>query len=283
MAIQLLLRHRFTVLLALATVFALAVLFLPGLLNPLPFCSLQQAGAQDNPCVAQEATIQALKGVLLQATLDHKINEATLTVLQNAVSSKGIATAGPAVGIPFKEMFADNKAGWDTTTHPEGKATIKDGKLIGEMHYNQYLIWYIPNLTVGDNFYAQMKVTDNCKCPGNGGIFYGFAIGDGTKQKSVSFLVHDNGGDSQQVQFYDQAKSAYLVNSAHKNLFPADQPVTLALEGKGNVFTLFVNGQEADAFRVNPYGRQLGLYLYNGNGAKDGSVSFTELSVTDKK
>src|SRR4051812_44583809 len=145
------LSKRLAALFGFAALFTLLVIFLPGMLTPLPFCSLRKAGAQDNPCLAQEATIQALRGILVQATLEHTNYEGTLAALNSVVHGTAIPTAGPAVGLPFKESFADNKVGWDTTTHGQGKGTIKDGKLNVAIHYTQYLVWYIPNLTVGDN------------------------------------------------------------------------------------------------------------------------------------
>ena len=139
---------RLIALFGFAAVFTVLVILLPGIIAPLPFCSLRKAGAQDNPCVAQEATIQALKGVLLQSTLDHTNYEGTLTALNNSVHNTVVPTTGPAIGLPFKENFADNHVGWDTTTHPEGKGTIKDGQFTVAIHYTNYLVWYIPNLTV---------------------------------------------------------------------------------------------------------------------------------------
>jgi hypothetical protein len=64
--------------------------------------------------LAQQATISALQGLLIQSTLDHTNNEATLTALKSQLHANPAPTIKPAVGLPFDEKFADNHTGWDT-------------------------------------------------------------------------------------------------------------------------------------------------------------------------
>ena len=52
-----------------------------------PKCSFDGANAQDNPCLAQEATISAMNVSLLQATLDTIYHQATTTALQSTINT----------------------------------------------------------------------------------------------------------------------------------------------------------------------------------------------------
>jgi hypothetical protein len=61
-------------------------------------CSLDKVNAQDNPCLAQEATISVLNGGLLQATIDTINYQATTTALHNTINTLSTNSA-PVVHI----------------------------------------------------------------------------------------------------------------------------------------------------------------------------------------
>jgi hypothetical protein len=273
-------RSRIVVLCVIVSLLTLALLVVPFTSTSSPLCSLRMANAQDNPCLAQQATISALQGLLIQSTLDHSNDQATLAALMSQLHANPAPTVKPAVGLPFDDKFADNHNGWDTTTHPTGKATISDNKLTIMAHATQGLSLVIPGLTISDHFYAEATVTDN------GGsltsALIGFVVGNVDKNDVVSFTVDVESKDTQIVTFYDNhpGTAGKLVQSTHPGLADPTKPVVVGLEANGNVFTFFVNGHEADAVRINPVGQQLGITYTNSDGG-DLAVNFTEVLVRE--
>lgn len=73
--------------LGLLVVVLVILLGAPLLLNvSRPTCSLDGVNAQDNPCLAQDATISAMNVALLQATLNSRDYQLTSTALQNTIN-----------------------------------------------------------------------------------------------------------------------------------------------------------------------------------------------------
>ncbi len=275
--------RRNRIILLLATVAAaVVVMVVPFAANSLPFCSLRKANAQDNPCLAQQATITALQGLLIQSTLDRTNDQATLTALMSQLHADPAPTVKPAIGLPFDDKFADNHTGWDTTTHPTGKATISDNKMTIVTHATQGLSLVIPGLTVGDHFYAEATVTDNSG--DNHSARYGFVVGNVDQNDVVSFTVNVESKTVQQVTFFDThpGSAGKLVDSTHSGMADPSGPVVIGLEANGNVFTFYLNGKEADAFRLNPAGQQIGITFTNQDGG-DQSASFSEVLVRQSR
>jgi hypothetical protein len=105
-----------------------------------------------------------------------------------------------------------------------------------------------------------------------------------SKNDVVSLTVNVESKDAQRVVFNDNHSGSpvTLVDSTHKGLADPSKPVVVGIEANGNVFTLFLNGQEADAFRINPAGQQIGITYTNADGG-DQSVSFTEVLVRQSR
>ncbi|MCC7447868.1 MAG: hypothetical protein IT324_10655 [Anaerolineae bacterium] len=115
-------RTKWTVIAACVTILLGAPVVLSGIAHSgVLTCQLPKASAQDNPCLAQEATISALKSALLQATLDHLSAQATITALQTTSGSEvggGTATVVPLSGL--------------TATRPASVAQLDAAKSVWE-------------------------------------------------------------------------------------------------------------------------------------------------------
>lgn len=99
-----------------AVIFALPLLT-NGANNPL-FCT-DAANAQENPCLASDATVSAQQVLLMQATIDHlnyqislRDSQATITALESqveaVVASGESSAATPAPYVPVADLLTDH-------------------------------------------------------------------------------------------------------------------------------------------------------------------------------
>lgn len=264
-------RHKRIILLSFSVVaFVVVLLALPVLLGSgmlEPICTLPKAHAQDNPCLAQEATISAMQVSLVQSTLDALSYQATITALESALEAAGTtgvaaAPPTPVPGLPFVESFDDNSRGWDLTSHDYGVARISQGQLL--ITANRGVYWHpIPGLQV-DEFYIEATVT------ANDFAVPGFGVGNKASGQYHMFVA-----EGRSVSFYDQTNR--LFETVYDRLYYVRETFTAGLESTGGLYTLFINGSSTETAQITPYGNQVGILVFTESGSA--SAAFDDIVV----
>ena len=238
--------------LASALVITLVAVFILPAVNTLPVCKINVANAQDNPCLAQEATISALENSVLRL-------EATNVALQSTVDANQTPLSGD---FPFREDFNTNERGWDILDRNEGTAFVQDGALSVVVNDRESFNFLVPDLILRDEYYLEADMFIDTPGYGTSGI--GFWIGDYVSNRYHKFILASNG-----VRFYDgQNIIAEVQRGMPSNGF------ILALESYEGVYTLYVDGEPMLAEPITPYGNQIGIVVesYGTGGSKAASV-----------
>ncbi|MBE2194400.1 MAG: hypothetical protein IAE83_09500 [Anaerolinea sp.] len=254
----------------------IAILVLLPLLSGtgvVPFCG-KSTSAQDNPCLAQEATISALKGALLQATIDGLNHQATIVAFQPAGNGAGGTAGGTVVtavptkppGVLFTETFDNNNKGWDLRGGKWGSGSLSRGQLLLQAE-NDYLvdIW-LPDFE-SSNFYVQTEVTTEFIF--NIGI--GYVIGNSETGKKHFFALNER-YSSVYVSLMDISNDwATLLSTEYGQpgeLWKENTKFSLGLEAKNGLYTLYVNGQPTESVQFRPEGSNLGVAVHSNSGKK---------------
>gem|GEM_PF-3912200 len=233
-------------------VFVVPILFLEfGGETAKNFCGLSSANAQDNPCLVQDATISALEGALLQATIDTIDHQATVVALQSAPQvvppqgDSGSAVAPQNVpGLPFVDNFDDNSSGWALT---DGNYMNGDQLIIA----NNFDL-YVP-ISIPDNFYVELNFfhQDYPRVT----IKWG-QVAEGTYNQCY-FDVRSNYCTSLAA-----AGSTQLITNVN-SLVRARENQTVSIEHQNGDTRLYVNGEMLGFFQSQFEGDQL---VITGNG-----------------
>lgn len=248
----------------LAVVLIAALVLLPLLSGTgiAPFCG-KSASAQDNPCLAQEATISALKGALLQATIDGLNHQATVAAFQAAGNGAGGAAGGAAVtavptnppGVLFTETFDNNDKGWNLRGGDWGSGSLSRGQLRLQANGNYRVDIWLPGFAASD-FYIQTEVTSGFTY----GTRIGYVIGESAgKYNLFGVHINDSGWWVQLVEVFDDG--ATLLDAKYSELWKENTKFTIGLEAKNGLYTLYVNGQPTESVQFRPAGSELGLSL----------------------
>jgi len=149
----------------------------PLLFNSInPYCALDGVNAQDNPCLAQDATISVLNAGLLQATIDSINYQVTTTALHNTINILSTrptpvivtfvvvitATPNPASTLILQATPSPQATMPSNDTLPEGciRHTLADGdtpSMLGAIYgVSLFDILAVNNLTEEDVQYLQI-------------------------------------------------------------------------------------------------------------------------------
>jgi len=224
----------------------------------IPFtntCSLPRANAQINPCLEQEATLSAVNGLLLQATLDSISYRATISSLESQISSP---TEIQGSELPFREDFNNNDRGWDILNSVGGVANIIDGQLRMTDAATPAYVLYFPDFEAPQQFYIEMSV----KIVEVSEYDLGFWIGDYQAGQYHTFnLGYILGG----VPGFRVIDGGNVVQELDVDAFDLIQPGRdqhlVGLELNGNDFRFYVDGASIASGQIVTYGGQLGIFI----------------------
>lgn len=247
-----------------AIVFTFALLILPAVFRtgaPASICD-RDAAAQENPCAAQDATIAAYGLLAAQATLDTAYHRQTVTALE----ARCAVEPTPVEGLPFRDDFSDNAAGWRLTETQYTAVNVADGQLFigaGEFWFMSALV---PELQIRD-FYIEATVTT----PYEESIFVGFVVGDAEADPNqLHLIVVGSDWDPAAEEFvwyvrlyeWNGVTLNLVAGAPYQPFWQAGTAARVALEAKGGRYTLSINGYETQQFEFTAYGDELGLVVY---------------------
>ena len=229
----------------------IGALFLLAPSGLTPYCP-NQVSAQDNPCLAQEATISSMQIALLQSTLDSLNAQATIGALEGALASAQTGSAANVgappplvIGLPFTETFDDNSRGWELFSNANSAARLSQGQLMMSVD-DDYAEWVeIPSLPA-DEFFLDVSVT-----PYGRSGFVGFGLGQ-TEDAAFQHLVdgRGNGRWSTAVIEVGSRWTWHFVTdytSVLESAWQEGAPLSLSLELKNGLYTLYINGSVAES------------------------------------
>lgn len=250
-------------------IFAISALFLfvPSMNDS--FCPLSTS-AQDNPCLAQEATSSALQLELLAAratlTSQEIAYQSTIAALESRINSGvAVATDLPSSDQPdissnilFSDKF-DSAGGWNLFSTPQGRADLQNGNLLITANSCEAYWATIANFEVPTDFYieAQVKLVSN-----DSDIGVGFAQGS-DETTAHYFTVGRNGGyAASTIRFRDGLQDDPIFISEYSaNFLSADDFITIGLEANSGIYTMFINNRPYDMAPISPYGDLIGLVV----------------------
>lgn len=252
----------FTVLFSVM-LFAASLFVLPIILNTgtgTSFCEIGGVNAQDNPCLAQDATISAmqvqLQQVQFQATLDAINMQSTLEAVSGGASVSaeayvptieyleselataradvGSGSAAPGVsGVSFTERFDSNDLGWNLLPQQVGAASISQGRLLVSANPGSFYAVEIPGANA-ESIYIESEMisyyqagTDDERSQ-----YIGIAIGDLESGRMhlllAGYETHRRSGMRPTVNDMRWSIRLYEVNGETRTLL-FDRPRTMPL------------------------------------------------------
>lgn len=224
-----------------------------------PLCQGSPVSAQDNPCAEQEATIVALEEELANA-------QATIAALE-AQNEDDASKAGSLARSLFEDSFEDNSTGWNIFSQPNGRASLQDGQLAIQANACEIMWLTIPEFQVPPNFYAEVRVTPGETEGAGHTVYTGFGVGVAqTGQYHTFSIVHDRLPQLDSfVVFQDQTQEdPYFATQYEDDLLQPERGTVIGLEAVDGVFTFYVNGEARDAYPIELYGRDFGLWVFSG-------------------
>jgi len=245
-----------------------------------PFCTLPRANAQDNPCLAQEATLSALG---LQATIDGLNYQATISALESQLSVAAVPTNAPTIPceFPLSEDFSTNNCGWELSSDADGAARISQGQLLITANGGMNKHVLTPSVAVGDNFYVQVDVIPRF---GTGAAAAIELCETGSTSLCHIFYIRP----PQQYEAYRLFigvlnQRTLLFETEYPNLFNRDQPFTLGLESLNGSYTIYVNGSAMDMAQITPHGSAIGLAVYSSSQSWPAEAFFDNLIIRETR
>jgi len=260
-------------------------------------CTLvESANAQDNPCLAQEATISALQfqNLSLQATM------AAMSAQSSTQGGGGVAAQPTAVmaGLPLTETFDNNDRGWRLFSNEDYSVTLSRGTLaLSNLDNNVYISSYIPNLDVSE-FYIDVEVT-----PSGGGNttdinigYIGFSILANTARNirtQTDFLVGRDewNGDWYVITHrftYDgdrvngERVGRTLYSRSAQPVWRVGETVNLGFEARNGLYTLYINGESVESLPNISGIYAIGL-AYTSGTHYTGSARFDNLTARQSR
>jgi hypothetical protein len=237
------------ILLASALTLTLTALFF-GFPSPEPLCTLPKANAQDNPCIVQDATLTSLG---LQATIDGMNYRATISAFETQVST---LSGGSPSELPIREDFNNNDRGWELANRQGVLALIEDGQLKITLADNSMRVLLVPDVTVGENFYAELRLAADARGffdGSRGGI--GIWIGDVLTDRYHIFAV----SEAEAARFFDGM--TVIENAGSYAQYSLRAGDVIGLEAREGEFTLYYNDDVQITTTLTPYGNDIGLYI----------------------
>ena len=277
----------------LVSLFSLALLFIPAILAPgggAPFCP-QAVSAQDNPCLAQEATLSVLQFQSTLADIQYNSRISTLESQLTAVSSNSVAvgnvvqaSATAIGGLPFTETFDDNARGWDLKTSAHGAIRLSSGRLVISTDNGYSNAAQIPDFNL-DEFYIEVDAM-----PLNYGGYVGFDVkqSDGTTyaielgRPSILYgwSINELQVDSATNKWNQTFSSDYTP--VDSNIFWNKGPaIKLGLEFSNGLLTLYVNDSQTESVSISGT-VSAGLFI-NSEVYDPSSAAFDNLIVRQSK
>jgi hypothetical protein len=239
-----------------------------------------RVSAQDNPCLAQDATITALELELLRAQQQITNDQATITALQ-VIGSAPEPAAGNAL---FTETFDNNDRGWQLPNSVSSAIRLSQGKLL--FSSNDYYIYsQVPALD-SDSYSVEAEVTPLVLSVNGYGrlMLVGFAVGDfETTYQYILIGRYDQQSDPfvRVVLATEQRFADILFETPYPDLADAFQdgvPLTVRLELRNGLVTLYVNGVQTESIPAE-YGNQVGLGYYADQDDNGTSAAFDNVTV----
>ncbi len=264
------------------------LLLLPAILgsgNALPFCSGISVNAQDNPCLAQEATNSAQQIQILELQLTNTSLQSTITAYESNSGFIPIVTNVPGMaGFPFTETFDNNDRGWPLTQNGQGAARISQGQLRISANPGHYFAVVVPELS-SEQAYLEADMTNTYSAnsaPCRNDQFVGFVLGDPASDDHYLFVAGFDevaGGGWNCLTNRGFTRSDYVfwfvrlyqVNGGEPSmlfetptdiLWQSDVPVSLGLEARNGSFNMYINGNQMELAQVTPNSDQIGLVVF---------------------
>lgn len=239
--------------------------------DPLGMCT-DAASAQDNPCLAQDATISALEGQLLQATIDSINHAATVTAFQNGDPSMDTTEGEDLLGfrplLPYTETFENNDRGWQLYVSEQSAVRLSQGQLALSSSPGNYVFVPVPQVA-SDGFYIEAQVEPAIN---TGWIGYGIGNFDANDLVNLQaqFLVFRKPGtrSSAQVRVYDLSDGdldlLYIMDVDVLQQVGVGDSYSLGIELLDDLSTLYVNDDPVQTI-PSDYGNQVAIaYFENG-------------------
>jgi len=267
-----------TILMTAAVAMVAGLLFVQMGWPGTPACTLQTASAQDNPCLAQDATISALQVEVLgaQATMNAQAAnyEATIAVMEDGSSGDVSGEAAmPAPGNAlFFDDFDDNETGWSLFSVPEGRVSLADGFMRLNSNPCARLWVPIPDLTVGDEFYAEAEIRlgEGTLQSSSGRILVGFAVGNSSSDQYHAFVISNRRNRPDNVVLIDTVNQSFIFDTEYNvDLINENAPVRVGIGYEGGILTLYVEDEAYDAAPVITHGEEIGLFAVSLNVRAD--------------
>jgi hypothetical protein len=256
-----------------------------GLEQPNPICQLSIANAQDNPCLAQEATISALQLEVLQA-------QSTSVALQSTVSAYELMnTSNPSPSetisseVLFFDTFSDNSRGWSFGATEQGAASLSQGRLRLSANPDQTLTLQFPEPLLADEFYVQLDVIPDWVCSG----WFGIGLTDPTRANPDKiFFVGTNAtglcaGD-RNVRFNTGQNIDFRIRYERDSFWSeGGQIISVGLEFQGGLLSLYMNGEQTESIGISEYGEYLALAVESASPYYTSSTAFDNIEVRQRR
>ena len=177
-------------------------------------------------------------------------------------------------GILFFEDFSNNNNGWDLSSSTGGVTRLSQNQLLVTVNKNSSVWIIIPELEVENEFYveAQMTYLEGQLCCS----WIGWGVGN-SNGNNHKFLASTNS-----YAYYDN--SVRLFNTQDSTLFSHNTPVVIGLEFINGNAILYVNGEQKDIFPIQPYGKNIGIFLWNTNtyyGERKNTIAIDNVVVRE--
>ncbi len=252
-------RRRIIASTSITFIFVAAIIFvMPIVLNSPYSCPI--ASAQDNPCLAQDATISALQ--IERSQLKGMISDLQTQVA--ALHPNSVATAAPQTGFtPFREDFNNNDLGWAVGGTSDGAVEIRNGTLTLTASEDRTLVTFVPNIQVTGDFYIEMQL-NNTSFPF--GFEIGFWQGDYVRNTYHTFAgtYSMTGGG-----FSGDSGVFFFENVTQIAGAEGDRPGAsslIALERREGTYNFYIDDRLRLSYTGEPLGSQLGLYAARQRG-----------------
>lgn len=243
-----------TTLLILATLFVLPLIL--GDSREAGICTLPRISAQDNPCLSQDATISALQVEVLQAQATNVALQSTVVALEaQAPTNGGGANTISVAGLPYEDDFSTNR-GYVLTSDAQGAVRLSQGQILISANRGESKSFLIPEVTVGDNFYAQVDIT----FPDGYRSWVGIILCDNEMNVSCHLFYLEFGQFSDRfIGIEDQGTN--LFSTAYPRIVAEGEAFTFGVEANNGSYTIYVNGQATETSNLIPYGGTLGFLV----------------------
>lgn len=275
-------------------------------------CLIDQTNAQENPCLAQEATLSAVQlsyqQVAFDATVDAINYQSTVESLENnnenliatvdaqqvlIDNQASVVSSTPSnlsVGLPFSDTFDDNRNGWDLLQAQGGSISFSGDKLAVTADPYEEVVIEVPNVILESDFYAEVQV--ELESVARGGwisrtaqrMMVGFALGN--DNDTHKFVVGPGEGccyymeDAIQFVRIIDNQEEVISRSYADRVSITNQSFTLGLRAQRGLYSVFIDGVATESVTLFTHGSRLSLIVLS-SGDEEGTAYFDNLEIQE--